>query len=72
MRSWTRARDHLVLTSTEGHTKKLCGLTLLLPGLELAGVECVPEPFDPEDARPPDLPAPIPDAPIQLLLEPVR
>jgi ATP-dependent helicase/nuclease subunit A len=68
----TRARDHLVLTSTEGHTKKLCGLTLLLPGLELAGVECVPEPFDPEDARPPDLPAPIPDAPIQLLLEPVR
>jgi len=68
----TRARDHLILTSTEGHTKKLCGLTLLLPGLELAGIECVPELFDPEDARPPDLAIPIPDVPTRLLLEPVR
>ncbi len=41
----TRARDHLILTSTEGQTKRFCGLTLLQPGLELADISCAPVPI---------------------------
>jgi ATP-dependent helicase/nuclease subunit A len=35
----TRARDHLVLTTTDANTQRACGMTLLRPGLEAAGVE---------------------------------
>ena len=41
----TRARDHLILTSTEGQTNRFCGLTLLQPGLEVADISCSPVPF---------------------------
>jgi ATP-dependent exoDNAse (exonuclease V) beta subunit len=67
----TRARDHLVLTSTDAETSRLCGLTLLRPGLELAGVDFTPVPFRPQDACAPELPSPLPAAPHRLLVEPV-
>jgi ATP-dependent exoDNAse (exonuclease V) beta subunit len=67
----TRARDHLILTSTEREADKLCGLMLLRPGLEAAHVECQFVPFRPEVARSPELPAPLPDAPSRMLVEPV-
>jgi ATP-dependent helicase/nuclease subunit A len=67
----TRARDHLVLSSTSGYTERFCGLTVLQPGLEQAGVDFAPVPFHPEDARPPELPSPSPAVPPHLLLEPV-
>jgi hypothetical protein len=67
----TRARDHIILTSAAGQTTALCGLTLLRPGLELAGTGLSPVPFNPEDARPPELATPVPPAPPGLLLEPV-
>ncbi len=38
----TRARDHLVLTTTDADTRRACGMTLLRPGLEAAGVEAAP------------------------------
>jgi len=38
----TRARDHLILTSTEATTNRFCGLTLLQPGLELGNISCSP------------------------------
>jgi superfamily I DNA/RNA helicase len=53
----TRARDHLILTSTEGSTNRFCGLTMLQPGLEVANIYCSPVPFRPEDAQPPELAA---------------
>jgi ATP-dependent helicase/nuclease subunit A len=67
----TRARDHLILTSTEGTTNRFCGLTLLQPGLEIADVSCSPIPFCSEDAQPPELPVPSPRTPPRSLLEPV-
>jgi ATP-dependent helicase/nuclease subunit A len=67
----TRARDHLILTSTEWETERLCGLTLLQPGLEAARIECEFVPFLPEDARPPELPSPPPTAPPGLLVQPI-
>ena len=67
----TRARDHLILTSTEETTNRFCGLTLLQPGLERADISCSPIPFRPEDAQPPKLPNPSPASPPRLLLEPV-
>lgn len=67
----TRARDHLLLTSTEWETERLCGLTLLQPGLETARIECNFVPFRPEEARPPDLPTFVPPVPPRLLIEPV-
>jgi hypothetical protein len=51
--SLTRAGDHLILTTTDAGTDRLCGLTLLRPGLELAGINLVPVPFRSQDARPP-------------------
>jgi len=66
----TRTRDHLILTCT-GLTERLCGLTVLQPGLELAGIPVSPVPFDPSDAQPPELPSPSPAVPDRLLLEPV-
>src|SRR5215218_7539 len=65
----TRARDHLILTCT-GLTDRLCGLTVLQPGLELAGITVSPVPFDPRDAQPPELPSPLPTEPAGLLLAP--
>ena len=65
----TRARDHLILTCT-GLTERLCGLTVLQPGLELAGIPVSPVPFDPRDAQPPELPSPLPTEPAGLLLAP--
>lgn len=41
----TRARDHVILCSTES---KGGGLDLLLPGLDAARIYCEPIPFDPE------------------------
>jgi ATP-dependent helicase/nuclease subunit A len=67
----TRARDHLILTSTEGSTNRFCGLTLLQPGLEVADISWSPVPFRPEDAQPPELPSPSPEEPYRLLLEPL-
>jgi ATP-dependent helicase/nuclease subunit A len=67
----TRARDHLVLSSTDARPDRFCGLTLLRPGLEQAGVSFAPVPFRAEDARPPELPSPSPAVPPHLLLEPV-
>ena len=43
----TRAGDHLILTSTEAGANRLCGLTLLRPNLELAGIAFIPVPFRP-------------------------
>jgi len=68
----TRARDHLILTSTEGITSRFCGLTLLQPGLEVADISYSPVPFRPEDAQPPELPTPSPRTPSRLLLESVN
>jgi ATP-dependent helicase/nuclease subunit A len=65
----TRARDHLILTSTNGQTERLCGLTLLRSGLELAGISFSAVPFRPEDAQPPELPSPSPAVPTRLLIE---
>ncbi len=67
----TRARDHLVLSSTSGQTERFSGLTVLQPGLQRAGVEFVAVPFLLEDAQPPELPSPTPVMPPRLLLEPV-
>ncbi len=67
----TRARDHLILPSTEGQTKRFCGLTLLRSGLEVAGASFSPVPFRPQYAQPPELPNPSPPAPPRLLREPV-
>jgi ATP-dependent helicase/nuclease subunit A len=66
----TRARDHLILTCT-GLTKRLCGLTVLQPGLEMANIPVSPVSFDPRDAESPELPSPSPMVPDRLLLEPV-
>jgi ATP-dependent helicase/nuclease subunit A len=66
----TRARDHLILTRT-GLTERLCGLTVLQPGLEIANVPVSPVPFDTRDAQPPELPSPLPAEPGGLLLGPV-
>jgi len=66
----TRARDHLILTCT-GLTERLCGLTVLQPGLEIANIPVSPVSFDPRDAQPPELPNPSPAVPARLLLEPV-
>jgi ATP-dependent helicase/nuclease subunit A len=41
----TRARDHLILTTTDADTQSDCGMALLRPGFEAAGVEAVPVPF---------------------------
>jgi superfamily I DNA/RNA helicase len=65
----TRARDHLILTGT-GLTERLCGLTILQPGLEMAGIPVSPVPFDQRDAQPPELPSPLPAEPAALLLTP--
>ena len=67
----TRARDHLILTCTDGHMVRACGLTLLRPGLEQAGVDLTPVPFRPQDALPAELPSPPPAVPQRLLMEPV-
>lgn len=67
----TRARDHLILTSTEWETERLCGLTLLQPGIETARIRCNFVPFRPEDARPPDLPTFLPAVPSRLLTKPI-
>ena len=67
----TRARDHLILTSTEGSTNRFCGLTLLQPGLEVADISCSPVPFRQEAGHPPELPSPSPEEPSRLLLEPL-
>jgi ATP-dependent helicase/nuclease subunit A len=64
----TRARDHLILTCT-GLTERLCGLTVLQPGIEMADLPISPVPYRPEDAKPPKLPAPLPAEPPRLLLE---
>ena len=61
----------LILTTTDVETNRLCGLTLLRPGLELAGIDFVSVPFRPHDAQPPELPSPQPKAPPRLLVEPV-
>ena len=66
----TRARDHLILTCT-GLTERLCGLTLLQPGLETANIPVSLVPFEPRDAKPPELPNPSPAEPIGLILAPV-
>jgi ATP-dependent exoDNAse (exonuclease V) beta subunit len=67
----TRAGDHIILTTTDAGTNGLCGLTLLRPGLDLAGIDFVPVPFRPHAARPPELPRPRPKTPPRLLVEPV-
>jgi ATP-dependent helicase/nuclease subunit A len=66
----TRARDHLILTCT-GLTERLCGLTILQPGLQMANIPVSPVTFDPKDARPPELPSHLPEEPAGLLLGPV-
>ncbi len=63
----TRARDHLSLTSTQAEANRLCGLSLLQPGLELANIPCSPVSFNPEDARPLELPSPSPSETSRLL-----
>lgn len=67
----TRARDHLILTSTDGETMRFSGITLLRPGLDLAGVTFSPVAFHAEDALPPELPSPVPAVPPRLLVEPL-
>jgi ATP-dependent helicase/nuclease subunit A len=67
----TRARDHLILTSTDGETNRFSGIALLRPGLEVAGVTFSPVAFRPEDALPPVLPSPAPNLPPGLLVEPI-
>jgi ATP-dependent exoDNAse (exonuclease V) beta subunit len=68
----TRTADHLILTTTEASTNRLCGLTLLRPGLELADITIVTVPFHPQDAQPPELPNPTLVSPLRLLTEPIR
>ena len=63
----TRARDHLILTCT-GLTERLCGLTILQPDLEMAEIPISPVRFRIEDAKPPELPDPLPATPPRLLL----
>jgi ATP-dependent helicase/nuclease subunit A len=63
----TRARDHLILSCT-GLTERLCGLTILQPGLETANIPVSTVTFDPQDARPPELPNLLPAEPAGLLL----
>jgi hypothetical protein len=41
----------LILTTTDVETNRLCGLTLLRPGLELAGIDFVSVPFRPPEER---------------------
>ena len=67
----TRARDHLILMSSQAEANRLCGLSLLQPGLELAHIPYTPVPFRPEHAKPPELPLPSPPEPSRLLTEPV-
>jgi hypothetical protein len=67
----TRARDHLIPSCT-GLTERLCGLTVLQPGLELADIAVSPVPYDEGDARPPELPSPLPAEPAGLLLTPAE
>ena len=67
----TRARDHLIVTSTTANTQGFCGLNILLQGLEAAGISFSPVPFSPEDAQPPELPTPSPKMPHRLLVEPL-
>ena len=62
----TRARDHLILTCT-GLTERLCGLTILQPGLELAGIRVSPVSYNQRDAQPPELPSPLPAQSQKLL-----
>jgi ATP-dependent helicase/nuclease subunit A len=66
----TRARDHLILTSTERQTERFCGLNVLRPGLERAEITFTPVLFNLQDSRPPELPAPSPAVPPRLLIEP--
>jgi ATP-dependent helicase/nuclease subunit A len=66
----TRARDHLILSCT-GLTERLCGLTILRPGLEMASIPVSPVTFDFQDARPPELPNLLPAEPAGLLLGPI-
>lgn len=68
----TRASDHLMLTTTDVGTNRFCGVTLLRPGSELAGIDFVPIPFRYHDAQPPELLSPQPKAPPRLLVEPVE
>jgi ATP-dependent helicase/nuclease subunit A len=63
----TRARDHLILTGT-GLTERLCGLSVLRPSLEVANIPVSSVPFGTRDARPPELPNPLPAEPSGLLL----
>lgn len=67
----TRARDHLILSSTEGVSNSLCGLTLLAPGLDAAGTELDPVAFSEEDSRPPEQPPPEPGEAPELLVHDV-
>src|SRR5215204_7183663 len=64
----TRARDLLILTSTQAEANQLCGLSLLQPGLELANIPCSPVSFSPEDAQPPELSSPSPRSLANYLL----
>lgn len=65
----TRARDHLILSATEGVSNRLCGLTLLAPGLDAAETSLTPVAFDEEDARPPEQPLSKPGEASKLLVE---
>lgn len=65
----TRARDHLILTSTTANTQGFCGLNILGQGLEAARISFSPIPFSLEDAQPPELPTPSPRKPARLLLD---
>jgi ATP-dependent helicase/nuclease subunit A len=67
----TRARDHLILTCT-GLTERLCGLSVLQPGLEVAGIPVSPVPYDQREAQPPELPSPLPTESAGLLLAPAE
>lgn len=64
----TRTRDHLILTTTDGQAQGDCGLTLLRPGLEAAGVEVEPVLFRPEDALAPEPAAVNPGGHARLLI----
>ncbi len=50
----TRARDHLVMTTTDGRTERDCGLAVLRPGLLAAGIEVEPVPFRPPPTQQPE------------------
>ncbi len=64
----TRARDHLILTSTSPKGRSTSGINLLLPGLDAAGISCEPVPFDPRDAALRELPLRPVQEPESLLL----